>query len=57
MLGDALGVEVPAFEQAQLESAEWTDLVPTQYRADAVVVLTAGGKAGTGGGGGGTAES
>jgi len=34
-----LGVEVPEFHKARLSSGELTDVVPTEYRADAVVTL------------------
>lgn len=40
LLAGPLGVDVPAFEQARLDSGELTDLAPTEYRADAVVTLT-----------------
>lgn len=40
LLSDALGVELPAYQHARLDSNELTDLNPTEYRADAVVVLT-----------------
>jgi hypothetical protein len=39
MLRNQLGVELPTFQQARLESADLTDLQPTEYRADAVVTL------------------
>jgi hypothetical protein len=42
LLTEALGVDLPPFQQARLESGEFTDVTPTEYRADAVVVLTAG---------------
>jgi hypothetical protein len=45
LLGGALGVELPAYEQVRLSSAELTEVVPTEYRADAVVVLSAAGSA------------
>lgn len=35
-----LGVEVPRFERARLDSTNLTEAVATEYRADAVVVLT-----------------
>ncbi|MDQ3990292.1 MAG: hypothetical protein M3291_14080 [Actinomycetota bacterium] len=41
LLTDALGVELPVFERARVESAELTDVSPTEFRADTVVVLTA----------------
>ncbi len=40
VLEDALGIDVPAHASARLESGEFTDLRPTEYRADAVVVLS-----------------
>jgi len=42
LLGGPLAVAVPAFEQAQLSSGELTDVDPAEFRADAVVTLTAG---------------
>jgi hypothetical protein len=39
LLTDALGVDLPDYQQARLEPGEFTALVPTEYRADAVVVL------------------
>ncbi|MGH8930558.1 MAG: hypothetical protein ACRDZO_08000 [Egibacteraceae bacterium] len=43
LLSGALGVELPGFDQARVESGEFTDLGPTEYRADTVVVLSAAG--------------
>lgn len=40
LLAGPLGVELPSWQQARLESAELTNVLPTEYRADAVVVLT-----------------
>jgi hypothetical protein len=40
LLGGVLGVDVPAHERARADPADLPDLVPTEYRADAVVVLT-----------------
>ncbi|MCK2221268.1 hypothetical protein MF672_046820 [Actinomadura sp. ATCC 31491] len=34
-----MGVPVPSFTQARLESTDFTNCVPTEYRADSVVVL------------------
>lgn len=45
LLSEPLGVTVPLFEQARLDSGDLTDLAPTEYRADAVVVLTRNGTA------------
>lgn len=42
LLTAALGVEVPAYQQARVDPGECTDLSPTEYRAAAVVVLAAG---------------
>ncbi|MGH3765131.1 MAG: hypothetical protein ACRDTX_08270, partial [Pseudonocardiaceae bacterium] len=40
LLADALGMDLPAYQVARVESGELTDLAPTEYRADAAVVLT-----------------
>ncbi|WP_034270369.1 hypothetical protein [Haloechinothrix halophila] len=45
LLTEPLGIMVPRFEQARLDSGDLTDLAPTEYRADAVVVLTRNGTA------------
>jgi hypothetical protein len=42
LLSDALGIDLPAYQVAQLVSSEFNDLTPTEYRADAVVVLRSG---------------
>lgn len=42
LLADALGVKVPAHREVRVDAGECTDLSPTEYRADAVVVLTGG---------------
>jgi hypothetical protein len=42
LLDDALGIKIPAFQQARLESGELPELAPVERRADAVVVLTDG---------------
>ena len=39
LLRDALGLELPAWSEARVESAEFTQVVPTEYRADLVVLL------------------
>jgi hypothetical protein len=39
LLGGALGVDLPAYHVARLESGDLPDLTPTEYRADVVVVL------------------
>ncbi|MDT5029502.1 MAG: hypothetical protein QOE61_5928 [Micromonosporaceae bacterium] len=40
LLADALGFDLPAYQQAWVEPGGFTDLTPTEYRADAVVLLT-----------------
>lgn len=40
LLSGPLCMEVPAYQHARLDSGDLTDLNPTEYRADAVVVLT-----------------
>ncbi|WP_285778465.1 hypothetical protein [Microtetraspora sp. NBRC 13810] len=45
LLREALHVPVPDHNEATIESTEFSDVTPTQYRADAVVVLSAAGKA------------
>ena len=42
LLGDVLDVPVPPFTEARLADATLNELVPTEYRADAVVVFTDG---------------
>lgn len=39
LLRGALGVTLPAYAQARVESAELTDVAPAEYRADLVVLL------------------
>lgn len=39
LLKDALGVAMSAFTEARIEDAEISQVVPTQYRADLVVLL------------------
>lgn len=39
LLRDALHVELPAYTEARIESAELTDIQPAEYRADLVVLL------------------
>ncbi|WP_224368341.1 hypothetical protein [Hyalangium versicolor] len=39
LLRDALGLELPPYSEARVESAELTEVVPTEYRADLVVLL------------------
>lgn len=45
LLADALQVAVPAYLRADLARTDLNDLVPTEFRADAVVVLTGEGDA------------
>lgn len=40
LLIGALGLELPSYERAEIESADSTVLTPTEYRADAVVILS-----------------
>jgi hypothetical protein len=40
VLADPLRLDVPAHARARLASGELTDVTPTEYRADAVVMLT-----------------
>jgi hypothetical protein len=40
LLSRTLGVSLPSFQEARLDSGDLTQLVPTEYRADAVVLLT-----------------
>jgi hypothetical protein len=42
LLRDVLGLELPPFSEARVESAELTEVVPTEYRADLVVLLLEG---------------
>ncbi len=41
LLVGALGMELPGYEQARVAPGELTEVAPTEYRADVVVVLTA----------------
>ncbi len=45
VLSDVLGVAVPPYRSARAESGDLTALMPTEYRADAVVALTGAGDA------------
>src|SRR5262249_30084966 len=40
LLSDPLGVPVPAFQHARVSSGDLTNVTPTEYRADAVIILT-----------------
>jgi hypothetical protein len=42
LLRDALGLSLPPWTEARVESAELTEVVPTEYRADLVVLLLEG---------------
>jgi hypothetical protein len=42
LLREALQLELPAYSEVRLESADLTDVVPTEYRADLVVLLVDG---------------
>jgi hypothetical protein len=42
LLREALGVELPRYTEARLESGELTEVVPTEYHADLVVLLVDG---------------
>jgi hypothetical protein len=40
LIRDALGVQLPPFREARIESADLTDLQPAEYRADLVIQLS-----------------
>jgi hypothetical protein len=42
LLRDALGVRLPPYVGARIESADLSEAVPTEYRADLVVLLVNG---------------
>ena len=42
LLRDALHVRLPAYSEVRLESADLTEVAPTEYRADLVVLLVDG---------------
>jgi hypothetical protein len=42
LLSEALGVKVPHYTEARIESADLTDVLPAEYRADVVVLLVDG---------------
>jgi hypothetical protein len=42
LLREALGVELPAYTEVRVESADLTEAVPAEYRADLVVLLVNG---------------
>jgi hypothetical protein len=39
LLREALGVELPGYSSVRVEAADFTDVVPAEYRADLVVLL------------------
>ena len=39
LLAGPMGIGVPKFQKARLASSDLTDVMPAEYRADAVVVL------------------
>ena len=39
LVRDVLGMELPAYSEARIDSAELTDVIPAEYRADLVVLL------------------
>ena len=42
LLNEALGVAVPQYTEARIESADLTNMIPAEYRADVVVLLVDG---------------
>lgn len=40
LLAEPLGAALPAWREARIDSGDLTDVLPTEYRADAVVTLT-----------------
>src|ERR1041385_6387162 len=42
LLRDSLHFSLPSYSEARVESAELTEVVPTEYRADLVVLLLEG---------------
>jgi hypothetical protein len=42
LLREALGIELPAYTEVRVESADLTEVVPAEYRADLVVLLVDG---------------
>jgi hypothetical protein len=45
LLAAGFGIQLPGYDRAEMQSADSTVLSPTEYRADAVVVLSAAGSA------------
>jgi hypothetical protein len=44
LIAGPLGIAVPAYGHARLDSGDLTNVTPTEYRADAVITLTSGDK-------------
>lgn len=44
LLADPLGIKLPSWQHARLGSSDLTELVPTEYRADTVIVLSDAGR-------------
>jgi hypothetical protein len=42
LLSEALGVDLPRYTEARIESSDLTDVLPAEYRADVVVLLVDG---------------
>jgi hypothetical protein len=42
LLSEALGVDIPRYTEARIESSDLTDVLPAEYRADVVVLLVDG---------------
>lgn len=42
LVRDVLGMELPAYSEVRIDSAELTDVIPAEYRADLVVLLVDG---------------
>jgi hypothetical protein len=42
LLRDVLGIELPAYTEARIDSAELTEIIPAEYRADLVILLVDG---------------
>jgi hypothetical protein len=42
LLGEVLGLTLPRWTEARVESSDFTQVVPTEYRADLVVLHRAG---------------
>ena len=44
LLGGVLGLSLPAHEEVRLDSSDFTDVLPTEYRSDTTAVLWSGGQ-------------